>query len=117
MARASITSLHSTVGPSVPPPMVPIPPAPVQQQGPPINRHSSREVNDSGVPYKENNPFATSDAISKAAINEEPSKGEASRLMPSKRNSQPVITDEIKDEGEDTMQNLRKTFAGIFGDM
>ena len=49
-------------------------------------------------------------------VNSESQIQESSKPILSKRDSQSAI-DDIKDEVDDTMRNLRKTFAGIFGDM
>lgn len=46
----------------------------------------------------------------------EPANSEQTKPVLAKRESQSAIED-IKDEVDDTMRNLRKTFAGIFGDM
>ena len=109
----------------MPPPVGLPPPAP-----PPVipnaiqNRRSSKEVainsnaNVPAKPFNETNPFATAAEpfISNIAQNSEPPNQDMQRPVLTKRDSQSAV-EEIKDEVDDTMRNLRKTFAGIFGDM
>lgn len=122
---ASITSLGQVMGQAappaagnLPPPMGPPPQAPLQNAI--ANRRSSKDgpVDSAPViparPFNETNPFATNEPFTNMATNSEPSNQE--RPVLAKRDSQTTV-DEIKDEVDDTMRNLRKTFAGIFGDM
>ncbi|KAH9526883.1 Asparaginyl-tRNA synthetase, cytoplasmic (Asparagine--tRNA ligase) (AsnRS) [Dermatophagoides farinae] len=61
------------------------------------------------------NPFASS--FNPNAINNDENEQMTKQPPPlNKRDSQTTIG-EIKEEVDDTMRNLRKTFAGIFGDM
>lgn len=135
--RASVTSLGqsantaSNSAPLPPPPPVPASAAPAQGQAPsapppalprrppPVARPPPPQVEAAKVTFSENNPFLTSEPFpppppEATSINatEEPTD----RPVLTKRESQSAIED-IKDEVDDTMRNLRKTFAGIFGDM
>ena len=134
--RASITSLSSGPPPPIPsvpppvkqPPMKPPPPIPPSTL-PPLNpnkpqiamRRNSKEMANepnSKVQFSETNPFVTSEPLKPITDNpKETSNADvSSRPVLTKRDSQSTI-DDIKDEVDDTMRNLRKTFAGIFGDM
>ncbi|KAI2801800.1 Asparaginyl-tRNA synthetase, cytoplasmic (Asparagine--tRNA ligase) (AsnRS), partial [Blomia tropicalis] len=134
--RASITSLSSGPPPPIPsvpppvkqPPMKPPPPIspstlpPINPNKPQIamRRNSKEMANEpnSKVQFSETNPFVTSEPLKPITDNpKETSNADvSSRPVLTKRDSQSTI-DDIKDEVDDTMRNLRKTFAGIFGDM
>jgi len=108
--------------PSAIPPPLPSNPPPVPPH-PSLNRKSSKEVSDSAVAaqsfptYREtNNPFITPEPETTANVHNESQLSDKSTPILTKRDSQSAI-DDIKDEVDDTMRNLRKTFAGIFGDM
>ncbi|KAF7490790.1 Synapsin, partial [Sarcoptes scabiei] len=80
---------------------------------------SSTRKNSQGSTIKDTNPFASFD--DNFGDNIDSSNAIQPQQQPqkpnlTKRESQSAI-DEIKDEVDDTMRNLRKTFAGIFGDM
>lgn len=122
---ASITSLGQVVAQvasstgNLPPPMGPPPQAPMANAIP--NRRSSKEAPIDSVPiiparppFNETNPFATAEPFPDMTQNSGPPNQDRPALT--KRDSQTTV-EEIKDEVDDTMRNLRKTFAGIFGDM
>ena len=67
-------------------------------------------------PFNETNPFATAAEPFSNMANSDPPNQDMQRPVLAKRDSQSTV-EEIKDEVDDTMRNLRKTFAGIFGDM
>ncbi|XP_054168399.1 synapsin-like [Oppia nitens] len=102
-------------------PSQPLPPQTTSQ----TQRTDSKEKNDmnmtSGVSLS--NPFAgqstgnaTSNAIS-GSDNQQNVSQNQNRPTLFRRSSQTKDEETKGDEGEDTMKNLRKTFAGIFGDM
>lgn len=113
------TQVAGTAG--MPPPAVPPPPAPVIPNAI-LNRRSSKEgpidmnANVPARPFNETNPFATAAEPFSNMANSEPPNQDMQRPVLAKRDSQSTV-EEIKDEVDDTMRNLRKTFAGIFGDM
>lgn len=96
--------------PKIPPPK---PPLPTQ------NSISSKSTSTTNKTINENstNPFMSSFSPPNS-IDEPMTQNNPPSTKPplTKRDSQSAI-DDIKEEVDDTMRNLRKTFAGIFGDM
>ncbi|CAK1553695.1 unnamed protein product [Leptosia nina] len=112
------TPAHVAGPPSVPPPaplatatsidrpLPPIPAEPSQPPPPPLTRRdsqasqSSTVSSSSGVPASTTTPSATTTTTTGSRFSRQGSLSAA-----------------LTEDAEDTMKNLRKTFAGIFGDM
>lgn len=93
--------------PKVPPPK---PPLPSQNS---LSSNSKATANKT-INENSTNPFISS--FSPPTSIDDPSQNPPTKPTLTKRDSQSAI-DDIKEEVDDTMRNLRKTFAGIFGDM
>ncbi|XP_047020575.1 synapsin [Helicoverpa zea] len=110
--------------PSVPPPaplasaasidrpLPPIPAEPSQPPPPPLTRRDSQASQSSTVSSVSAAPSTTSSSAPTAAApsaSSTPGRGGFAR--------QGSLSAALTEDAEDTMKNLRKTFAGIFGDM
>ncbi|KAF9809818.1 hypothetical protein SFRURICE_007265 [Spodoptera frugiperda] len=110
--------------PSVPPPaplasaasidrpLPPIPAEPSQPPPPPLTRRDSQASQASTVSSASAAPSTTSSTAPTAAppsAGSTPARGGFAR--------QGSLSAALTEDAEDTMKNLRKTFAGIFGDM
>ncbi|KAJ8732011.1 hypothetical protein PYW08_014741 [Mythimna loreyi] len=110
--------------PSVPPPaplasaasidrpLPPIPAEPTQPPPPPLTRRDSQASQSSTVSSASAAPSTTSSTAATAAAppaGSTPGRGGFAR--------QGSLSAALTEDAEDTMKNLRKTFAGIFGDM
>lgn len=86
-------------------------PALASQQSTPLQHQTSRDVLGGG------NPFLTRRGTEDGT--QSVSAGSLARSFFTRSSSQQAQEGSVggPDDGEDTMKNLRKTFAGIFGDM
>ncbi|XP_061377784.1 synapsin isoform X2 [Danaus plexippus] len=114
--------------PSVPPPaplataasidrpLPPIPAEPTQPPPPPLTRRDSQVSQSSTVSSASAAPSTTSSAAGAATGTAAPAGagGTPSRGGFARQGS---LSAALTEDAEDTMKNLRKTFAGIFGDM
>ncbi|OWR46944.1 synapsin like protein [Danaus plexippus plexippus] len=114
--------------PSVPPPaplataasidrpLPPIPAEPTQPPPPPLTRRDSQVSQSSTVSSASAAPSTTSSAAGTATGTAAPAGagGTPSRGGFARQGS---LSAALTEDAEDTMKNLRKTFAGIFGDM
>ena len=102
----------------------PPPPGIAPQVGPPqqTQRRGSKDQTEVNSISNLNNPFSQQNAVTVGP--NQPTVPEPQKNAPPTQSRPPLFrkgsqtTDENKgDEVDDTMRNLRKTFAGIFGDM
>ncbi|CAG9560509.1 unnamed protein product [Danaus chrysippus] len=118
--------------PSVPPPaplaaaasidrpLPPIPAEPTQPPPPPLTRRDSQVSQSSTVSSASAAPSTTGSAAGAATGTAPPAGGPAAAGGTPSRGGfarQGSLSAALTEDAEDTMKNLRKTFAGIFGDM
>ncbi|KAJ0179862.1 hypothetical protein K1T71_004453 [Dendrolimus kikuchii] len=97
-------------GASIDRPLPPIPAEPTQPPPPPLTRRDSQASQSSTVSSVSAAPStASSSAQGTAAASSASGRGGFAR--------QGSLSAALTEDAEDTMKNLRKTFAGIFGDM
>ncbi|XP_037823401.1 synapsin-like, partial [Lucilia sericata] len=128
-SRSSVSSRgQSPTDEMGPPPIAPTGPRPAPMGGPPpipertspavgsIGRLSSRS-SISEVP--EENGASTTSAPAGGLPRRDSQTSQASNISSASRSTQrpPQTQSSVVEDAEDTMKNLRKTFAGIFGDM
>ncbi|CAH2075334.1 unnamed protein product, partial [Iphiclides podalirius] len=111
--------------PSVPPPaplatatsidrpLPPIPAEPAQPPPPPLTRRDSQASQSSTVSSASAAP-STASSSAQGAAPPQPSTSSSGRGGFARQGS---LSATLTEDAEDTMKNLRKTFAGIFGDM
>ncbi|XP_026328721.1 synapsin [Hyposmocoma kahamanoa] len=99
-----------TAGASIDRPLPPIPAEPSQPPPPPLARRDSQASQSSTVSSASAAPSAASGAAPGAA----PASSAGGRGGFARQGS---LSAALTEDAEDTMKNLRKTFAGIFGDM
>ncbi|KAH9419387.1 Asparaginyl-tRNA synthetase, cytoplasmic (Asparagine--tRNA ligase) (AsnRS), partial [Dermatophagoides pteronyssinus] len=97
---------------STAPPPPPPPPSSASTVPSVVSATTNKTINE----INSTNPFASSFDPT-VNINDEQQQQQKQPPPLNKRDSQNAIVGEIKEEVDDTMRNLRKTFAGIFGDM
>ncbi|XP_049866252.1 synapsin [Pectinophora gossypiella] len=100
-------------GASIDRPLPPIPAEPSQPPPPPLTRRDSQASQSSTVSSASAAPSSTSGSATAAGA--APATGSASGRGGFAR--QGSLSAALTEDAEDTMKNLRKTFAGIFGDM
>ncbi|CAG9560508.1 unnamed protein product [Danaus chrysippus] len=118
--------------PSVPPPaplaaaasidrpLPPIPAEPTQPPPPPLTRRDSQVSQSSTVSSASAAPSTTGSAAGAATGTAPPAGGPAAAGGTPSRGGfarQGSLSAALTEDAEDTMKNLRKTFAGIFGDI
>ncbi|XP_041976472.1 synapsin [Aricia agestis] len=98
-----------TTGASIDRPLPPIPAEPSQPPPPPLTRRDSQASQSSTVSSASAAPSTASGSASGSASAAPSGRGAFAR--------QGSLSAALTEDAEDTMKNLRKTFAGIFGDM
>ncbi|CAG2113658.1 unnamed protein product [Medioppia subpectinata] len=130
----SQAQMAGRVGPTGQQPTNPTPQRPPQRQpsqpvalqaGPQTQRRGSKDQNEINSTSGVTNPFSHQNA-GNVGVNQTPVVDNQQNVNQNQSQNRPTLfrrtsqtgNEEPKgDEGEDTMRNLRKTFAGIFGDM
>lgn len=100
-----------TSGTSIDRPLPPIPAEPNQPPPPPLTRRDSQASQSSSVSTASAAPSTTSSTAPSVAPAAPSTSGRGGFAR------QGSLSAALTEDAEDTMKNLRKTFAGIFGDM
>ncbi|KAJ2947028.1 hypothetical protein O0L34_g16373 [Tuta absoluta] len=103
-----------TTGASIDRPLPPIPAEPSQPPPPPLARRDSQASQSSTVSSASAAPSSTSGSGAAGAAAGAASGSAGGRGGFARQGSLSAV---LTEDAEDTMKNLRKTFAGIFGDM